>query len=239
MIRLYQFPPLFGLPNASPFCMKVENYLRMAGLPYQCPRGVDLRKAPKGKLPYIEDNAITVADSTFIVDYLKAAYGDILDAWLTAEQMATALAFQRMLEENTYWAVLYSRWFEADGWRLTRAAFFGGLKPPLKWIVPQIARRSLRKQFHGHGMGRHTRDEIYAIGKRDVSALADFLGSKPYFMGAQASSLDAVAYAFLANVIEVPLDSDFKCHASRYRNLVAYCERMKANYYSDSASIAP
>jgi hypothetical protein len=24
MIKLYQFTPAFGLPNASPFCMKVE-----------------------------------------------------------------------------------------------------------------------------------------------------------------------------------------------------------------------
>ena len=33
MIKLFQFPPAFGLPNASPFCMKLETWLRMAGLP--------------------------------------------------------------------------------------------------------------------------------------------------------------------------------------------------------------
>lgn len=32
MIKLHQLAPAFGLPNASPFCMKVETYLRMAGL---------------------------------------------------------------------------------------------------------------------------------------------------------------------------------------------------------------
>ena len=35
MIKLFQFPPYWGLPNASPFCMKVETYLRMTGIPYQ------------------------------------------------------------------------------------------------------------------------------------------------------------------------------------------------------------
>lgn len=223
---------MLGLPNASPFCMKVETYLRMAGLPYECPRGGDLRRAPKGKLPYIEVDGRVLADSTFIIDYLKATYGDTLDAWLTREQKATALAVQRMLEENTYWAVLYSRWFDPDGWRLTRTAFFGRLKPPLKWIVPGIAKRGMRREIHGHGMGRHTREEIYSIGKRDLTALADFLGSKPFFMGSQPSSLDAVAYAFLANVIEAPLESEFKRHAREHANLEAYCERMKARYYS-------
>jgi len=35
VIRLIQLPPAFGLPNASPFCLKLETWLRMADLPYQ------------------------------------------------------------------------------------------------------------------------------------------------------------------------------------------------------------
>ena len=43
MITLYQFPSRGNLPNPSPFCMKLETYLRMAGLIYET-RAV-LRKA--------------------------------------------------------------------------------------------------------------------------------------------------------------------------------------------------
>ena len=67
MIKLYQFEPAFGLPNASAFCMKVETYLRMARLPYEIARNADIRKAPKGKMPYIEDKGQVIADSGFIV----------------------------------------------------------------------------------------------------------------------------------------------------------------------------
>ena len=35
VIRVHQFAPALGLPNASPFCMKLETYLRMAGLPFE------------------------------------------------------------------------------------------------------------------------------------------------------------------------------------------------------------
>ena len=45
MIKLYQFAPAFGLPNASPFCMKMETYLRMAGLPYELVNSGDVMKA--------------------------------------------------------------------------------------------------------------------------------------------------------------------------------------------------
>lgn len=232
MIKLYQFVPAFGLPNASPFCMKVENYLRMAGLAYECPRGASHFKAPKGKLPYIEDNGKFIADSSFIIDYLKQAYGDKLDAALTAAQAATARAYQKLLEEDLYWALLYTRWIDAAGFALVREAFFARLAPPLRWVVPHLARRGLRRQLHAQGMGRHSREEIMQIGCRDIAALAAFLGSKPYFLGEQPTSLDASAYAFLANIVQVPLDSPIKQEALGHANLVAYCERMKTRYYS-------
>jgi hypothetical protein len=54
MIKLYQYAPAFGLPNASPFCLKLETWLRMTGLPFQI-QPFDFRqmsKAPKGKMPF-------------------------------------------------------------------------------------------------------------------------------------------------------------------------------------------
>ena len=79
MIKLYQFNPAWGLPNPSPFCMKVETYLRMVGLPYEVINGVLPFKAPKKKLPYIEDGTQVIADSGFILKHLRQTYGDKLD----------------------------------------------------------------------------------------------------------------------------------------------------------------
>jgi glutathione S-transferase len=234
MITLYQFDPAFGLPNASPFCMKVETWLRMAGLPYEAPcmRMSVLGKAPAGKLPYIVDEGNVVADSTFIIDYLKAKHHLTLDDWLTPTQNAQALAFQRLLEENLYWTVLYSRWIEPAGWALTRPAFFGKLPAPLRWLVPVLARRGMRQELHGHGMGRHSAADIHSIGKRDITALADFLSEKSYFMGDTPCSLDASVYAFVANILWAPLDHPLQRHARQYPQLRAYCERMKARYWA-------
>ena len=233
MIKLFQFEPALGLPNASPFCMKLETYLRMTALPFEIPCATlrHLQQAPKGKMPYIEDQGKFVADSSFIIDYLKTTYGDPLDGWLDARQRAVALALQRLLEENLYWAVIYTRWVEPQGWELTRTAFFGKLPLPLKWVLPSLARRGIIKELHGQGMGRHSREEIMAIGKRDISALADFLSDKPYFMGEQPCSLDASAYAFLVNLLWVPLESELKLHARKYPQLEAYCQRMRSHYY--------
>ena len=232
MIKLHQFAPAFGLPNASPFCMKMETYLRMAGLPFELVNSGNVLKAPKRKLPYIDDGGTLVADTTFIVDYLKSRYGDPLDAALSASDRAVATAFQRLIEENLYWAIVHTRWAEDAGWVQTREAFFGAMPAPLRWFVPTLARRGLLAEMRGQGMGRHSAAEIGTIGCRDVTAIADFLADKPFMLGAQPTSIDATAHAFLANVLWAPVDSPIQRHARARPTLQAYCQRMKARYFA-------
>ncbi len=231
-IKLYQFPPALGLPNASPFCMKLETYLRMAGLPFESVYTLNLARSPKGKLPYIDDDGTVVADSSLAIEHLKARHGDSLDGWLSPTERAVALAMRRLTEENLYWAMLYARWIDETGWPLTRKAFFGRMPVPLKWFVPHLARRGIRRELSGHGMGRHSPEEIYAIGKTDLTALAEFLGAKPFMMGDRASSLDATAYAFFANIVWVRQETPLKVHLRGHPHVEAYCQRMKARYYA-------
>ena len=232
MIKLFQFAPAFGLPNASPFCMKMETYLRMAGLPFELVNSGDVMKAPKHKLPYIDDGGTIIADTTFVIEYLKRRYGDPLDSGLSPLERALATAFQRLIEENLYWAVVHTRWAEDAGWAKTREAFFGAMPAPLRWFVPTLARRSLLGEMRGHGMGRHSADQIHAIGCRDVTAIADFLADNPFMLGKQPTSLDATAHAFLANLLWAPVDSPIQRHARALPALEAYCQRIKAKYYA-------
>ena len=231
-ITLYQFPAAFGLPNASPFCMKVETYLRMAGIAYAARYGMYQLRAPKKKLPYITDGERIVADSHLIIDYLKSAYGDSLDVALTPAQRARGTAILRLLEDSLYWVLLYARWIDERGWRLTRPAFFGALPAPLRLFIPHLARRSLAQQLHAQGIGRHQPEVIYDMGTADIAALSLLLGDNAYVLGAEPSSVDAAAYAFLANILDVPLDMPLLHAARAHANLAAYCARMRARYYA-------
>ncbi|MBS0244877.1 MAG: glutathione S-transferase N-terminal domain-containing protein, partial [Proteobacteria bacterium] len=65
MITLHTFGPGLGLPDPSPFVVKADVLLKMSGLPYRKVIS-DSRKAPKGKLPYIDDDGTKVADTTLI-----------------------------------------------------------------------------------------------------------------------------------------------------------------------------
>jgi hypothetical protein len=108
----------------------------------------------------------------------------------------------------------------------------GGIPGPLRPLVAVLARRGVRRQLRGHGIGLHAREEIHAIGCKDVGALADFLGEKPFLMGSSAASIDAVAYGLLPNVMKAPIASPIKGAALGHGNLVAYVERMRSAYFA-------
>lgn len=172
MIRLYQFPPLWGLPSGSPFCAKIETYLRMVGLPYETVNDADVRKAPKHKFPVIQDDGRRVADSGFIVEYLKATYGDPLDARLNASDHGVALALRRLIEEHLYWCVLYVRWQMDAHWPAMREAFFGFLPALVRPTVANLARKEVLSEAPRarHGPA-HARGGVCARARRSRRAV--------------------------------------------------------------------
>ncbi|TXI17955.1 MAG: glutathione S-transferase family protein [Nitrosomonas sp.] len=232
MLKLYQFERTWGIPNLSPFCCKVETYLRMAGIDYEIKPALPLR-APKGKLPYIEDNGWKLADSRFIVTYLKSTYSN-LDQALNEMQLGASVAIQRMLEEHLFWVALYSRWqYTDENWQANKQAIFGKLPPIIRDLAASHTRKKIQQQILGHGIGRHQTDEIFALGKQDIDALAASLGDKPYFLNDQPTTLDASAFGMLINIIACPIESPLKEYSLSKNNLVQYVERIKRKYYSD------
>ncbi len=231
MITLFQYPAMFGLPNASPFCMKLETYLRMSSEPFQVKSMLDPRKAPKGKLPFIKDGDTVVADSSAIIDYLNRTRGRSLDDHLTGHDRAVALAAQRLIEESLYFVSVYQRWVDDRNWPVTKAEFFKSMPAPLRLFVPELLRRTARKTVELQGTGRHAPEEIEAIGIRNVGALSDLLEDRPYFFGDAPCSLDASAYGMLAQFLWTPVKGGVKAEVEKRDNLVAFCERIRDRYY--------
>ena len=231
MITVYQLPTAWGrIPSLGHFCVKVQTYLRMVELPYWvC--SVSPRKAPKGKVPFIEDGGEVVSDSETIVKYLKRTYGDSLDESLTSAERASAHTMRRMLEEHTYFAALWFRWGEERSWPHMRVYFhdlLGAKAPLLSWM----ARRSMLRQLWEQGIARHDSDEILARGKADMDVVSTELGSKPYLLGDQPTSVDASAYGVLTAILDAPWDSPEAEHLRSLSNVSAYLERLRERYWA-------
>jgi glutathione S-transferase len=232
-VTLVQFPHVWGR-NISPFALKLEAWLKLADIPFDVRTSTRFGKAPKGKLPYILDEGRPIGDSTLIIEHLKATRGIDPDESLGPPERAQALALQRLVEEHLYFAVVYSRWVDEEGWPLFADAVFGRLRQPLRRAGEFWYREHVRKMLHLQGLGRHSRDEIYALARADLEAMAELLGDKPFFMGDRITTVDAVAYGCLANILLVPLETELKRIAAGLPSLGAWCEAMEQGLRSDS-----
>jgi glutathione S-transferase len=232
MITLYQTPVAWGTPNLSPFCVKLESYLRMIGQPYEV-KPADLRKAPKGKVPYIDVEGKLMGDSGFIIEYLKQKYGDTLDGNLTPEQKALGHTVRRMLEESTYWNIVYMRWADEAGWKAYMPVVETMLPAVVGNVLLPVVRRKTLKVLHNQGMGRHNLEEVQKLGKDDITALATLMGNKPFLLGDAPTSYDATVYAFLVGIIAFPVDSEFKQYTLSQGNLVEFCARFKSRFFAN------
>lgn len=226
MIRLHVFAEPWGF-NPSPFCLKVQIYCRLAGISFVSVPALPIR-APKGKLPFLSDGDERVADSGVIIDYLKGRFGNPLDGDLDARQSALGHLIRRTCEESLYFVLLYSRWIDPDGWKVIKPAFFGPMPPLLRDAVATMAQRRTRRALHGQGTGRHTADEVYALGAADLGAIATIIARQDFAVAGHPTSFDAALYGFLANILKAPVETPLKQEARRHGALTAYVARMDA-----------
>jgi glutathione S-transferase len=215
IVKLVQFPAMFGLPNASPYCMKVETFMRIAGIPYETIEEVNPSKGPKGKLPYIIHKGKEIPDSSFILEYLSSEFNVDLDSHLSIQEKAVAHSFQRLFEESLIWVMAYNRM--TDNWHVIESAWFGFLPPVLKIFFP-----SMLKQH-----------EIYHYGMKDLRAIIDQLAAKPFLMGDRVSLVDTTAYAFVSSLLIDEFTSPLDELSKTAENLRAYRDRMQNLYFPE------
>ncbi len=232
MITLYTFGPAFGLPDASPFVTKAEMLLKLAGLPYRTERG-NLRHAPKGKLPYLDDMGRIVADSTLIRWHIEKTYRIDFDEGLTDAERGIAWATEKLMEDNLYWAVARTRWMDPANFAKGPATFFKAVPAPARGMVEWLVRRKIKRTLWGQGLGRHTDEEVVAMANKGVTSIADILGERRYLMGDRPCGADATLFAFAGALLCPLFDTPIRTAAETHRNLVDYIARMRGQYYPD------
>ena len=225
MITLYGFGAGFGLPEISPFVTKTEVQLKMAGLAYRKEKAKP-PASPKGQLPYIVDEAETIANSTFIRAHLEAKYGFDFDAPLSLQARAQAWAFERMIEHHVYWALVGARWVDADNFAKGPAHFFDSAPAHLREKMREDAQFRVAENYLLSGLGRHAPEEDVDLAVRSLFALSVQLGDKPFLMGETPCGMDATAFGALAGILTPFFKSPLRQRTEQFANLTAYVDRM-------------
>jgi len=176
--------PAFGgvsPPDFSPYVVKLETYLKMINVAYK-KEASSPQKSPNGKIPYTSVKGKIQVDSMFTIEHL-ASFGASLDANLDDNEKSRSRIIQVTAENSLYWTFLYDRFIMDSNWEITKAHMAKSLPLILRPFVPGYVRRRFKKQLIAMGYGRHTQEEIYSIGTKDLKALSELLGDQNYFFG--------------------------------------------------------
>lgn len=235
MITLHGFGTAFGLPDPSPFVVKTEVLLKMAGESYE-KRRADPRKGPRGKIPWIDDNGRSVPDSNLIRFHLESSRSLDFEKGLTDPQKGAAWALEKMLEDHVYWLVVIERWCDPANLAKASGVLFAPVPVLIRPLVLAMVGRQLDRTLHGQGAGRYTLEERIALAARAALAVSQCLGENPWLFGDEPCGADATAYAFVASAMcphfEGPIRRTFEKHA----NLLAYVERGNARWFPEFGS---
>lgn len=234
-IKLFQFPRMFGIPNVSPFCCKLETWLRITKIPYEVVDTSDPRKGPKGKVPFIEDADRRLGDSSAIIDHLKTTRQVDPDAHLDERQRATSLLVQRTLEEHYAFIILYTHFIRAEGWRET-CAFFDTVPALVRPLVTSLIRRQMRKALRLQGILRHNDGEIVNAAVADWKAVLAAMSDGPYFCGDHPCSIDATLLGVLATTVLTPIQSPIRDFLLSQSKCMTYTEHMMKTFFPEMSN---
>jgi glutathione S-transferase len=233
-IKLFVFPRMFAIPNLSPFCCKMETWLRIADVPYEVVVTRDPRKAPRGKLPFIDDQGVLIADSSVIAAHLSRTRGIDLDAHLDDRQRATSLLVKRALEEHYSFVLAYTHLYRDEGLQYTKTRF-DAVPSLIRPIVSNAVRNSVKKILWYQGLLRGSHDEIVAKAIDDWRAVLASMSDGPFFFGQRPSSIDATVFGTLAPTILTPIETPIRAFLVTQPKAVAYAERLRERFFPELA----
>lgn len=246
-LRVFTFAPAWGLPTAGPFGLKLEACLRMLGVAYVPVYENDNRKGPKRKSPWIEDGrsaatplrqmsndrTVRMGDTECILDHLHETRGVTLDEGLSPVQRAESHVLRRMLEEHYHQVFEYELVVLDEGFVHLRKIFAAQMPSPMVALVAPLVRRGFKKHLFERGIARHTPEQVSAMGRADVDALATWLGDRQWFIADEPTKADATAFGLLAVSIRSPLTTPVCAYARSKPNLVAFVDRALARWFPE------
>lgn len=230
VVYLHVFPREMarGVPNISPFAMKLEMWLRMTNIPYEVVDHVGFSR--KVQSPFILFNEEEIPDTNIIIEYLSKYFDKELYPTVSPELKAVGRSFLKMTEENTAWSVFWYRYVQN----------MPEYMKYMKFQVPDDKQEQVgtglsnhvRDRAWKHGIGRHSDDEIYKIGSDDIRAISTYLGKKKYFLGDTPTLIDCTLFGVLTQITCVPLDFPMATVIrEECPNLLEYVDRLRTEFW--------
>jgi len=209
-LTLDQYPsvPHLNLLNVSPFCLKVEVYLRLRGFDFQTRTFFNPWRSRTGRFPRLWVQEKEVTDSFQILQLLEGKFpSGALDRSLDAQQLRQSFLLQRIFDLDFYRILLFHRWIDETGFSSLQKHFMPLFPKGTGRVALPILRTAIRSEARELGILDWSQAEIFRHGREILNHVANAFSSEPFLFGKKPCTVDCVAYSFLSSLEKVPAQS--------------------------------
>ena len=141
-----------------------------------------------------------------------------------------------MLEDHLYWVMIYWRWLNAENFERGPKLFFKRAPAIIRPLAQRLVLRRIRRNLHGHGIGRHSESRDDGDGRRAASRRWRRSSvTTAIFSARHPCGADATVFAFVAGALAPLFESPVRDKMQSMENLVAYRDRMMTEYFPEFA----
>eukprot|EP00095_Tigriopus_kingsejongensis_P001050 maker-scaffold397_size184017-snap-gene-0.42 protein:Tk01050 transcript:maker-scaffold397_size184017-snap-gene-0.42-mRNA-1 annotation:"atp-binding domain-containing protein 3" len=234
VVYLVQVYPSPQVRSISPFAVKLETWLRLAGIKYE--NVYSLKPGNKGQTPYVELNGKQIPDSNLIIKYLKEQFRTNPDSECSESDKVIAHTTRVMVENHLAFIGFYWRYSQHARYKfimenlVDMSEFNPWLIRVVSWLFPYF----IRLRMYLGGISRHSEEEINEFSYDDLRAISTQLGSKPFYLGDKATSIDCTLFGHLAQFLYIPMDFPQKAFLKEHcSNIVDYVDRVRDKFWPD------
>jgi glutathione S-transferase len=216
----------------SPFCDKVRRAMNYKGVPYEL-RNAPLSRTPLharrvnpvGKLPTIEDDGTTIADSTNILLWLEERFPE--PALYPSDRVQAALAhvLEDWADESLYFYEMTMRVAWRDNAERWLPSTLGAEPAWFRPIAPRVLAAVLGSKARKQGIAKKTRESVVEDMERHVAALAALLGGDEWLVGATLTIADI---AVVAQLTCIAMSAEGERVLEAHEDVIAWMGRVDA-----------
>jgi len=233
VVVLHQFPRAKKAPNISPYCLKLETFLRVHKINYIVEEDNALN-GPTKQAPWITFNGVNHGDSQGCIDLLAEKFNVDVNPGMSDEDKAVYESFRALIEDRLIPMMALERffWLKCDDFKELTPPIFPSMIPSFmhNFVWNHIGKGTKKTS----PFGKLTHEELASKSLKVMKSLSQFLGSKRFFFGDQMTLLDIIVHGFTTQVYYMSPDSSkIKQNYETLQNMVDHCKTVKEVVYPD------
>jgi len=210
VVVLHQFPRAKKSPNFSPYCMKLETFLRVYKIDFIVEEGHAL-KGPTKQAPWITFNGENIGDSHVCIKLLADKFKINYNPGLTEAEESVSESFRAIIEDRLIPMVALDRffWHKWDDYKDITPNLF----PPMLQFATNFLWNHVGKGLKSKSpFGTLTPEQLANRSYSTLKLLSQYLGTKKFFFGDTMSILDMIVFGYTTELLNEPeaLDKNLK-----------------------------